>query len=76
MCKCEMFYSRANSIEFDLNGNMIYSCFQEPVVNKVGINGINSSLLLNNSFTRRGEIFLDSKGRLWWDEDLGFVLFV
>jgi hypothetical protein len=53
------------SVRHDCNGNMIYSCYNPPMLKIIGINGINSTLLLNDSFPLATETFIDSKNRLW-----------
>jgi ligand-binding sensor domain-containing protein len=63
------------SIKFDCNGNMIYSCENHPMVRIMGANGINSTFLLNDTFTRVDEAFVDSKSRLWIGGTNGSVVY-
>jgi WD40 repeat protein len=53
------------SVKYDCNGNMIYSCFNPPVIKAIGKNNINATLSVNDSFNRALEAFTDSKNRLW-----------
>jgi 6-phosphogluconolactonase (cycloisomerase 2 family) len=63
------------SVEFDCNGNMIYSCESPPMLKIMGANGINSTLLLNNTFTKALETYIDSKNRLWIGGNPGIVVY-
>jgi hypothetical protein len=63
------------SVRFDFKGNMIYSCFYPPIVRIIGTNGINSTLLLNDSFPHVYVVYCDSKNRLWIGGNNSFVVY-
>jgi hypothetical protein len=63
------------SIKFYYNANMIHSCFNPPKAIIIGTNGVSSLLLLNDSFTRASETYIDSKNRLWIGGDTGLIVY-
>jgi ligand-binding sensor domain-containing protein len=67
--------SAINSVKFDCNDNMIYSCEFPPMLKIIGKNGINTTVSLNNTFTQAYETFVDSKNRLWIGGNNGLVIY-
>jgi hypothetical protein len=69
---CESFIY---SLKFYCISNMIYSCFSPPMVRIIGTNGINTTFLLNDTFTEAFDTYIDSKNRLWIGGNNGFVVY-
>jgi ligand-binding sensor domain-containing protein len=71
----DMCTSSIRSIKFDFNGNMIYSCFNPPMVKIIGMTCINSTLLLNGTLSEVSETYIDSNDRLWIGGNNGSVVY-
>jgi ligand-binding sensor domain-containing protein len=54
---------------------MIYSCWAPPILKIIGANGINSTILLNDTFNSAYDSYIDSKNRLWIGGNNGFVVY-
>jgi ligand-binding sensor domain-containing protein len=63
------------SVKTDCNNNLIYTCKFPPEVKILGTNGINFTLLLDNTFVNAYETFIDSKNRLWIGARAGIVVY-
>jgi ligand-binding sensor domain-containing protein len=67
--------SSVNSVKYDCQGNMIYSCSNPPMVKIIGSNGINTTVLLNDTFTGTRDTYIDSRNRLWIGGNNGAVVY-
>jgi hypothetical protein len=63
------------SVKYECNGDMFYSCDNPPKLKVIGTNGINSTLFLNEFFTAH-EAYIDLKNRLWIGGNNGFVIYI